>query len=91
MKLKTPVQAVDWQALFWLSSLTVVSLGFFGDDVAKSQEMTTCVFAGRSSVLTIGFPVTLEALSMPTRGAERRYSSITLRLIQSNDKRFILE
>ena len=66
-------------------------LGFFGSDVAKPQVMTSCSFVGRSSVLTIGFPVSLEALSIPTRGAGRLYSSITLRFIQSNDKSFRLE
>ena len=55
-------------------------LVFFGADVAKSQVMTTCSFVGRSSNLMIGFPVSLEALSMPTRGAGRRYSSITLKV-----------
>ena len=39
--------------------------------------------ASRSSVLKIGLPVSLEALSMPTRGAGRRYSSITLKVILS--------
>ena len=29
VKSKTLVQAVDWQALFWLSSLTVVSWASF--------------------------------------------------------------
>ena len=55
-------------------------LVFFGADVAKSQVMTTCSLVGRSSVLTIGFPVSLEAFSMPTRGAGMRYSSITIKV-----------
>ena len=63
-------------AVFLSCSLLV----FFEADVAKSQVMTTCSFVGRSSVLAINFPVSLEALSMPTRGTGRRYSSITLKV-----------
>ena len=55
-------------------------LVFLGAEVAKSKEMVTCSFVGRSSVLTICLPASLEALSMPTRGAGRRYSSITLKV-----------
>ena len=41
-------------------------LGFFGADVAKMR-----IFFDISSVLMIGIPVSLSALSMPTRGAGR--------------------
>ena len=60
--------AKTWQAVFVDWRFLVL----LGAEVARSKESVTCNFVARSSVLTIGFPVSLEARSMPTRGAGRR-------------------